>query len=167
VAAGGVATALVIFACMLPAFYALGSNPPGRAQVIPQYVLVCSLVVVGWLLGTAAASRLGSILRSAVSGWVALAGLVVLLGLGPLVMVRDVLQQIAPARAYAAAWDQLDREVRAERNQGVLDVTVHPLPSTGMVQNLDFVGPDRHDWFNECVARYYDLNTIASTLSVP
>jgi len=49
----------------------------------------------------------------------------------------------------------------------VLDVTVRPLPATGLVHNLDFVGPDRHDWFNACVARYYDLNTIASTLSVP
>ncbi len=74
---------------------------------------------------------------------------------------------IPPARAYATAWDQLDSEVRAERNQGVQDVTVRPLASTGMVQNLEFVGPNRNDWFNACVARYYDLNTIASTLSVP
>jgi hypothetical protein len=95
------------------------------------------------------------------------AALVVLLALGPLLTVRDVLAQFEPARAYAAAWDQLDREVRAERTQGVLDVTVRPLPSTGTVHNLDFVGPDRHDWFNTCVAHYYDLNTIASTLSVP
>jgi hypothetical protein len=165
--AGVVAITLVILACMLPAFYALGSNPPGRAQVIPQYVLVCSLAALGWFLGAATASRLGPILRSPAPGWVAVGALLVLLGLGPLPMARDVLQQIAPARAYAAAWDQLDAEVRAERNHGVQDVTVRPLPPTGMVHNLDFVGPNRRDWFNECVARYYDLNTIASTLSVP
>jgi uncharacterized protein DUF6056 len=166
-AAWVVATALVILACMLPAFYALGSNPPGRAQVIPQYVLVCSLAALGWLLGTVTASRLGPILRSPASAWVAAGAVVVLLGLGPLLMARDIIMQITPARAYAVAWDQLDGEVRAERHQGVQDVTVRSLTSTGMIQNLDFVGPNRDDWFNACVARYYDLNTIASTLSVP
>ena len=80
---------------------------------------------------------------------------------------REVIMNISPARAYAMAWDQLDSEVRAERHLGVQDVTVRPLASTGLVQNLEFVGPNRTDWFNGCVARYYDLNTIASTLSVP
>jgi len=157
--AGVFAAALIIFACMLPAYYALSSNPPGRAQVIPQYVLVCGLAVLG--------RALGAILRQPLTGWVAAAALLALLALGPLLTAVEVLQTLEPARAYAAAWDQLDREVRAERTQGVLDVTVRPLPATGLVHNLDFVGPDRHDWFNECVARYYDLNTIASTLSVP
>jgi hypothetical protein len=157
--AGVLAVAVIIFACMLPAYYALSSNPPGRAQVIPQYVLVCGLAVLGWVLG--------AILGRPVSGWVPAAALIVLLAFGPVLMAVDVLQTLEPARAYAAAWDQLDREVRAERTQGVLDVTVRPLPATGLVHNLDFVGPDRHDWFNECVARYYDLNTIASTLGVP
>jgi hypothetical protein len=161
------ATALVILAAMLPAFYALGSNPPGRAQVIPQYVLVCSLAVLGWLVGSVLSDRIRPIAQNRAVVWTSVAALVVLLALGPLLTVRDVLAQFEPARAYAAAWDQLDREVRAERTQGVLDVTVRPLPSTGTVHNLDFVGPDRHDWFNACVAHYYDLNTIASTLSVP
>ncbi len=48
-----------------------------------------------------------------------------------------------------------------------VNVTVGALPSTGLVRNLDWVGPNRHDWFNECVAHYYDVGTIASTLSVP
>ncbi len=164
---GLLATALVLLACMLPAFYALGSNPPGRAQVVPQYVLVCSLAVLGWLLGTSQAARLCPIPRHPGISWLVAGGLLVLLALGPLRATSDSVQQIGPARAYAAAWDQLDRDVRAERRQGVQDVTVRPLPPTGLVQNLDFVGPNRHDWFNECVARYYDLNTIASTLSVP
>jgi Family of unknown function (DUF6056) len=166
-AAGAVAIALAIFACMVPAYYALDSNPPGRAQVIPQYVLVCSLAALGWIVGAATAAQIGRLLRAPAAAWVAAAGLVVLLGLGPLLTARDVIMNISPARAYATAWDQLDSEVRAERHQGVQDVTVRPLASTGLVQNLDFVGPNRTDWFNGCVARYYDLNTIASTLSVP
>jgi hypothetical protein len=60
------------------------------------------------------------------------------------------------------AWDQLDGEVRAEQSRGARDVTVSRLPSTGNVQNLEFVGTNRRDWFNECVARYYDLSSIAA-----
>ena len=71
------AVALVILACMLPAFYALGSNPPGRAQVIPQFVLVCSVAVVGWMVGTA----LGPLVRPRMGdsrlGWAAAAVLLV------------------------------------------------------------------------------------------
>jgi len=167
IVAGVLAAVLVIFACMLPAFYALSSNPPGRAQVIPQYVLVCGVAALGWMLGTVIGAGRRRIGPGRAAGWVALAALLALLALGPPLMARDMLAHVEPARAYATAWDQLDREVRAERTQGVLDVTVRPPPSTGLVHNLDFVGPDRHDWFNGCVARYYDLNTIASTLSVP
>jgi hypothetical protein len=167
-ALGGLAAAvLVILASMMPAFYALGSNPPGRAQLIPQFVLVCSIAAFGWILGAAIAPYLRSLPNQSVPRWVAVAALVVLLGLGPLAAARDVLPQLAPARAYAADWDQLDREVRTERTAGVQDVTVRPLPSTGLVRNLVFVGPDRNDWFNDCVARYYGLNSIAGTLSLP
>jgi hypothetical protein len=168
--AGVVATLLVIFACMLPAFYALGSNPPGRAQVIPQYVLVCSLAVLGCLAGTLAPSTSGrgfikgvrdAPINPLLSGAAAV-GLVVLLALGPLLTAARDLQQLATARAYAAAWDQLDAGVRAERSRGVRDVTVARLASTGNVQNLEFVGTNRRDWFNDCVARYYDLSSIAA-----
>jgi hypothetical protein len=152
-----VAVALVIFACMLPAFYALGSNPPGRAQVIPQYVLVCSLAALGWLVGAAAPTS-----ASALLSWAAAAALLVLLVLGPIGTAARDLQQLTPAHAYAMAWDQLDGEVRAAHSRGVRDVTVPRLPSTGNVQNLEFVGTNRGDWFNACVARYYDLSSIAA-----
>jgi hypothetical protein len=161
------AATLVIFACMLPAFYALSSNPPGRAQIIPQYVLVCGLAVLGWMVGLVVGAGRQAIGPRPAVGWAAVAALIALLAFGPAAMALDTLKAIEPASAYAAAWDQLDRQVRAERTQGVLDVSVRPLPSTGLIRNLDFVGPDRHDWFNGCVARYYDVNTIASTLSVP
>ncbi|MCA1647484.1 MAG: DUF6056 family protein [Chloroflexi bacterium] len=164
---GVVITGLIVLASMLPAFYALGSNPPGRAQVIPQYVVVCSLAGLGWLLGAASAPRLRTIRGRTTTGWVGVAALLVLLVLGPLATAREAWQQVVPSRTYAAAWDQLDSQVRAERTQGVRDVTVRPLPSSGLVHNLDFVGPDRQDWFNGCVARYYGVDTIASTLSVP
>jgi hypothetical protein len=164
-AVGVLASGLVILACMLPAFYALGSNPPGRAQVIPQFVLVCSVAVVGWIVGT----MLGPLVRPRMSdsrlGWAGAGVLVVILAFGPLFSASQVFAQFSTARAYASAWDQIDREVRSDHNQGVLDVTVEPLPSTGAVQNLQFIGPDRADWFNDCVARYYRVSSIGAPAS--
>jgi hypothetical protein len=157
-----VATLLVILACMLPAYYALGTNPPGRAQIVPEYVLMCSLVVLGWLAGTVAARWLTDWAKQRAMRWAAIAGLLVLLALGPLFTAGQVVQQIQTARDYAGKWDQLDGEVRAERERGVQDVTVRPLPSTGAVQNLEFIGPNRADWFNECVARYYGVRSIGT-----
>jgi hypothetical protein len=84
------------------------------------------------------------------------------LAFGPLFTAVQVVQQIGAARDYAAQWDQLDAAVRAERARGVQDVTVRPLPSTGLVQNLDFIGSNRADWLNECVARYYGVRSISA-----
>lgn len=158
--AGLLASGLVILACMLPAFYALGSNPPGRAQVIPQFVLICSVAILSWIVGTAMGPLVRQRFANSALSWAIAGGLVVVLAVGPLFSATQVFAEVSTARAYAAAWDQVDREVRADRNQGVLDVTVEPLPSTGTVQNLQFVGPDRSDWFNDCVARYYRVSSI-------
>ena len=158
--AGLLASGLVILACMLPAFYALGSNPPGRAQVIPQFVLICSVAILSWIVGTVMGPLVRQRLANPALSWAIAGGLVVMLAVGPLFSATQVFAEVSTARAYAAAWDQVDREVRADRNQGVLDVTVEPLPSTGTVQNLQFVGPDRSDWFNDCVARYYRVSSI-------
>jgi len=160
--AGALATAMVIFACMLPAFYALSSNPPARAQVIPQYVLVCSLAVLSWTAGIAFSRLVTQPASSPWLSWAPAAALLLLLVVGPLLSAARDLQQLSTARAYATAWDQLDAQVRAEHSRGVRDVTVPRLPSTGNVQNLEFVGTNRHDWFNECVARYYELSSIAA-----
>jgi hypothetical protein len=94
--------------------------------------------------------------------WAAAGGLVLLLAVGPLLTAARDVQQLSTARAYAMAWDQLDARVRSERSRGIRDVTVARLPSTGNVQNLEFVGTNRGDWFNDCVARYYDLSSIAA-----
>ena len=160
--AGVIAVALVILACMLPAFYALGSNPPGRAQLIPEYVLVCSVALLGWVIGAYASRQRSRAFDSTIVRWSSLGALLLLLGLGPLRQTAQLVGELPTDRAYAASWDDLDSRVRAERSAGVRDVSVPRLSPTGTVRNLDFIGADRHDWFNECVARYYALNTIAA-----
>jgi uncharacterized protein DUF6056 len=154
--------ALTVFACILPAFYALNTNPPGRAQLIPEFVVMSFVGMFGWCVGARATLEI----RQAVQRReVAVAGLLtalVLLALGPVLSARRTLVDLGAARAYAAQWDRLDGEIRADQASGLQSVSVPPLPSTGSVQNLDWVGPDPKDWFNQCVAGYYGVSSIAA-----
>jgi hypothetical protein len=161
-AAGAASTALVILASMLPAFYALGTNPPGRAQVVPQYVLVCGIAALGVVFGIFAHPTLVRLLRRPSLRRASAAALIVLLGVGPVFKTSQIMQQIAPDRTYAAAWDDVDRQLRTDQARGSLQVRMHPLEPTGNLPNLAFVGPDADDWFNQCVARYYRLTSIAA-----
>ena len=158
-----VGVGIVVFACILPAFYALGSNPPGRAQLIPEFVLLATVGVFGWCVGAATSDPI----RRALHRWpiaaTAAAALVILLLLGPLLTTGQSLAQLAPASMYATDWDRLDAQIRADRNRGIDAVTVPPLPSTGAVRSLAWVGPDRTDWFNQCVAGYYGVSSIAAS----
>jgi hypothetical protein len=94
--------------------------------------------------------------------WSLGAALAAALVLGPLAATLRLVDDVAPARAYGASWDALDATVRAAQGRGARDVTVRPLPPTGLVKNLDFIGPNRDDWFNTCVANYYDVRSIAA-----
>jgi Family of unknown function (DUF6056) len=144
-----------LLACMLPAFYALGSNPPGRAQLLPDYVVIVTLGVSAWWAGRVLQRHWSAPIKLALQ-----LGMLVLLVLGPVGMAASVFQDVAAARTYAAAWDQLDAQLRNSRGQVV---TISALEPTGAVRNLAFVGPDPDDWFNGCVARYYGLRSIAAS----
>jgi hypothetical protein len=150
-----VALLLVLLACMLPAYYALGTNPPGRAQLIPEFVVVCATALAAWWLGVAFAQ----VPRQPAARVVVTVGVIALLVVGPLLTAAQSAAEIAAARAYAATWDQVDNLVRDERQHGVQAVSV---PQLSPVHNLEFVGPDRGDWFNQCVASYYAVGSIAT-----
>src|SRR5262249_21332165 len=109
-------------------------------------------------------ARLSAYGRGRVLAWAVVGVLALGLCLDPLLSAVQTVPQLTTARAYAAAWDELDRQVLAARARGERDITVGPLPSMGNVQNLDFVGPDRGDWFNGCVARYYAVSSIAANV---
>ena len=157
---------VVLLACMVPVYYALGADPPGRALVVPQYLLICALAFAAWLAGAYVASRLAAKIGQArLMAWSGMAGCLVVLALavGPVTSSTRLASQFDSDRAYAAAWDALDNQIRAEHASGNQDMTVQRLNATGTVQNLEFFGPDRQDWLNECVARYYGVNSISAT----
>jgi Family of unknown function (DUF6056) len=154
----GLAGLVEIVVCLTPSFYALSAPEPGRARIIPQFVLVCLTVLAGYLVGLLLNGRWPRPMQAR-----ALASALVVLSLAaPLLVARDVLGEVDTARVYAQRWDGIDAQVRADRAAGLQDVVVDPLAPTGTVRGMDFVGPNSSDWLNECVARYYGVRTIAA-----
>jgi hypothetical protein len=154
---------LVILACILPAYYALGTNPPGRAQLIPESVLLATVALVGWGLGGVAAHAIRRAVHQPAFALIGGVAVLALLVAGPGLSAWRSVGVLEPARAYAAEWDLRDAQIRADRARGVQSVRVPSLPATGSVQNLEWLGPDSSDWFNQCVAGYYGVSSIAAS----
>ena len=150
---------LLVSACVIitlpfayfPSFYAQNGNPPARSLIVPGAVLIGYVLFVGFALR----AWLAPLLVPERTRAAALAAL----ALVPVVAAVTILPEQASAAQYAALFDAEDQQIRASREAGQTDLTVPSLP-TNFGEN--FVSADRDDWFNQCVARYYDLNTIAA-----
>jgi hypothetical protein len=145
-----VAIAIVVPFCYFPSFYAQNGNPPARSLIVPGSLLIGYAVYVGVLLS-------GVLRRAPQAAWVAA---MVVAWLIPLGVAATTAPEIANAAQHATLWDAEDQLIRASRAAGVRDVVVPPQPPY-LGQN--FVTPDATDWFNLCVARYYDVRSIAAT----
>jgi hypothetical protein len=144
------ATLVTLPFCYFPSFYAQNGNPPARSLIVPGALLVGYLLFAGYALrGVMAPWFSGDRVRAA-----ALAAMAVV----PFVVVGMTWPDQATASRYAALFDVEDQQIRASRDAGETDLTVPPLP-TNLGEN--FVTPDRNDWFNGCVARYYGVDSIA------
>ncbi len=145
-----VAVALTLPFCYFPSFYAQNGNPPARSLIVPGALLIGYLTFLGFALRPLVAERVPAIGRT-----IALAGLMLV----PLGVAALTWPQQSDAARYAALFDAEDQHIQATRDAGQLDLTVAPLPSN---MGEAFVGPDRSDWFNMCVARYYGVRSIAT-----
>lgn len=139
--------------CYFPSFYAQNGNPPARSLIVPGAMLTGYLLFVGYAIAGVVARWLRSAHRLAPSA------AAIVLTLIPLGIAATSLDERAQAAEYAALWDAEDAAIRAGRDAGQTDLTVPRLP---IFLGEKFVGPDRRDWFNTCVARYYGVSSIAA-----
>jgi hypothetical protein len=147
-----IVSALVVLTlpfCYFPSFYAQNGNPPMRSLIVPGAIMIGYLVFVG----VAARAPLRAIPRPARRGLAVAAAAI------PLAMAVVTLPERALAAEAATRFDATDLQIRADRAAGLLDITVDRLPR---YLGENFVSSDRGDWFNVCVARYYDVRSIAA-----
>jgi hypothetical protein len=139
--------------CYFPSFFAQNGNPPMRSLIVPGAILTGYVVFLGFALREPASRLLPEPRRG-----LALAAFAII----PIAVAVTTLPDLPNAARYAALFDAEDQQIRASRDAGDLDPTVQSLPG-----NLgeEFVGADRDNWFNLCVARYYGLRSIAAPAS--
>ena len=153
-----VAALAVVFACFLPAAYALSREPPFRALIVPQFVLVCALVSWGYALGLVLRRLYPSpplTLRVLAAVLVAVA-----LAAAPAWAARKTLRQAGKARALAAIWDAQDAEMRAAAARGEERLTTPVLYNIG---GTDLMTNDPTWYVNSCAAAYYGVKEIRAT----
>jgi hypothetical protein len=151
-------TFALVWASFVPANWAYSSDPPLRAHIVPVFFLVCFSVYLGLAL-LPLFDWIFNALFSRMSGW-APAVATLALALVPLVAGAATVPEARAAQAAAARWDAVDRTLRTARAEGNLNPVIEPQPR---FLGLPYVGRDREDWFNVCVARLYGLETIAAT----
>lgn len=152
----------LIVLCFVPGFYAISEPLPGRAQILPKLLLVCLFVYWGGLGGfvlkrASVSVQRGSLLVGAVA-------LVMLLVLSPVAAAWRTFALVPRARAYAAQWDETERQIRAAAKAGVKNVTVRSVG--GNETDLGFGRDDlrlRADPMqpqNWAAALYYGVDSI-------
>ena len=166
---------VIVFCAMTPAALYYGGSPPVWDQVIPVYVCVCAVAVLGWLCGRSFLALAD--VTSHHAGWpepvrgLSIAGASVILSaavvIGPIATVAAISRELPAIQTYAETKDAQASGAEAARAAGETSATVPRLPA---VDNLGvFSHPvyedlmrDPHFWINEDEAAYYGLESLAT-----
>lgn len=150
----------LIAVCFAPAMYGMSIEPPPRALVTPQFVLICFAAMCGYTTGSAlkhiyvSRSTNNSDLLNGLFIAVSLA-----LVFAPVAAARRTFARVPKARALAYAWDKEDKAIRAAKSRGETDLTVPILYNIG---GTDSMSGDPHWFVNQCAATYYGVNSITA-----
>lgn len=162
---------IVVFAlnisCIAPALYGTSAMLPRRAQVLLSFTLVCGAVVWSRAAGEYAVVALPFISRNAER--LARLGSILMLILMlacPVASCVSTFALRARARAYAAAWDRQDKELRTAKDGGVQELTVEQIGDfqsrLGLGRSELHLRTDPNFWINQAVAKYYGFRSIAA-----
>jgi len=146
----------LVVASMAPGAYGTSAPPPPRALIIPLFAIVCAAVTWGCTLAHTLRRRLSVPFR------LAAAAVALITIWQPIASARLTLRQAGELRAWAARWDETDRQLRLARASGEKTAIV---PAVGSIGGVGSIGPDADDWVNFCAAQYYGLERIKGTLN--
>jgi hypothetical protein len=148
---------------LFPVYLIQGFDPPARVQTIGEFVLIVTLAWVGYLLGGLIGQTFGTRLPPAVQAAAAVVAFGVVL-IAPLSESRNTFRDLPYESTYAAAWDGVDRNLRAASLDPTDPVAVDPLPPRW---GWAFVDTKPDQFPNRCVARLYGLPDVVATGPAP
>jgi len=151
---------VLIFFSMAPTMYGQQTYTGARALMASRAVMVTGLLFSSFLMGLWLQMRLDhasvypKLLMQIKMAVILLLALSVIY---PLYASKNVLGLVPVYSQRAVQWDERDAFIRQEVAQGVKDLSVIQLNSTGGV--LEYKG-DPISWVNACAAEYYGLDSL-------
>jgi len=162
-----VAVLILMIVSVAPGFNVFSEPPPGRALIMPKFILITATVFWVFLGSLTLLERLPAWSRGrrivlALSSLAVLALCIV----SPLASARHTFALGGKARNAASVWDNLDQEIRRSRDQGVRNLLVPAINANerelGWGRADLQPGMDPNSRINRCLAEYYGLDTIAT-----
>jgi hypothetical protein len=146
----------LIVCTVVPSVYAESAYPEARALMVPYFVLVCMVAMIGCLIGWIVMRLIpwrGSIVR-----WGAILALL-LLSIYPLRAAWQIYLEVPAYRERAAMWDTRSVQIRLLHGQGHLNIEV---PGIDSAYGLMDMNENPATWVNVCAAQYYGVDTITA-----
>src|SRR5450759_1905869 len=150
---------VIIAACIAPSVYGESGYPESRVLIIARWFMVIETFFLGLLLGgigynLVSHSKLNNLLYPGTILFL------LMLTLYPIYLSKGIYEQIPNRQSLASAWDLRDKEIRNQKANGLVAIKVNALDH--MVQGVAELSADPTNWYNNCAAGFYGVQTITA-----
>lgn len=150
---------ILVTAACAPVVYAMNAYPDDRTILVPQFVVVFSVISASALLGFGLRRQgmLHKLGESLTMTRLFQASILLILLVASGITVWQTVQQAPEFRAYAQSWDEKDALLRQAAQSGQSEITV-----TGGYGRFDVsdISTEPDYWVNGCMAYYYGLSRV-------
>jgi len=148
---------LISVACMMPSVLIRTAYPDPRALLIPHFMLIISVFVIGVLTGRLIS--LNGLIHSITFSNLVISVLFLALALYSVRMIPMIASGISALQERALAWDQRQAYIYQEKSAGEMNITVPAFDSIAGINELHL---EKDHWVNICAAHYYGVNSISA-----
>jgi hypothetical protein len=148
---------IILFVYFVPAAYGMSQGPPGRARIIPLYILVLGIASWGYCLGylatqTGLSAKIWQAQKPKIT--IILWSVVVLFTFSNLWSTVRLFQMRVTFVNFAQAWEARDSAIWEAKARGDSLITVPDIQSP---LDIDEPTSDPGYWINQCMREYYGI----------
>ncbi len=148
---------ILSFSCFPPAAYGESTVPPDRTLLIPTYILVLTMILLGVSVSGPLAQRWRS-LAPASNLAILILWIAVALSLSQMIAMQPTYA------AYARAWTRFNTQMIDLRQRGYATAVISTADQkANNWAGLNTLGDTTRFWLNKCVGDYYGIKVISTT----
>jgi hypothetical protein len=157
----------LVFFSFAPSVYGESAFPEGRSLIIGRYIIILTVAAVSFYVGLLISfwverSELEKSNQRTVLSMLSVTSYLLamlLLTVYPLKTGVEIIGSVPEYRLRAYQWDERDREIRTQADQGVRKIVVKGFNNLYDVYELS---PEPDLWVNRCAARFYKVDMITA-----